>query len=100
MALVQKKNRKKSIIYGVLVFVIIVGGGYLIYNNFIAGKGGGTEGTGGQAISKDLPTYSNFGEDLFQNGVYQNLKDFSGEKLPIYPANVPKGRDNPFLPKL
>jgi hypothetical protein len=97
MVLIQKKSRKKPIIYGILAFIVIFGGGYLIFKNYIIIP----PPTNQTKISeKNLPTYTDFGEDLFQENSYESLQDFSGDKLPILPDRVPKGRENPFIPKL
>lgn len=106
MALIQKQNRKKT--FMLIGALVVLGTALLIVLQVMQPKTGGSgTGTtaGGVSSTHDLPTYTDFGQDLFQQPQFQELQDYSGqvEPMPIEGGTVTPGpnptvgNDNPFV---
>lgn len=89
MALVQKRDSKKTIVLGVVLAVVLAGAGltYWLLTRQPASP------TTSSAQSRDLPILTSFGEALLNSPRVKNLKSYG--QLPV-PAE-PFGNPNPFL---
>ncbi len=97
MALVQKRNpRRATFLIGVLVVVLVVG---MVAIYLLQPKTGDDQPlVGGSRRSTDLPTLTQFGEDLYATEQFKALHDFlSASPLPETPVTLPGQRNpNPF----
>ena len=94
MALVRKKNYKKTAVYAAILIIMIIVGGYFLINSL---RNPANTNTSAESIPAGyLPIISDFNLDLFADRDYQNLEDFAGRKLPFNPDSIEKGKNNPF----
>lgn len=92
MALVQKRNTKRTATLLTVMGVIIVGG-IILYFTWIAPPSG-TPTSQTDLTRSDLPIVTDFGEEIFNDPRYQALEPFGD--LPVNIGNT--GRINPFNP--
>ncbi|USN53714.1 MAG: hypothetical protein H6760_00905 [Candidatus Nomurabacteria bacterium] len=92
MALVQKSNKKSvTILLSVLVGVTVIG--LLVYFLVIAPPDVDPNvNTSNNIVQRDLPIYTTFGEDLFDDPRFRALVPYGD--LPVDLGDV--GRTNPF----
>ena len=94
MALVQKRNTKRTVTLLAVMGVIIVGG-LILYFTWLAPPAG-TPTTQTDLTQRDLPIVSDFGEQISNDPRYQSLEPFGD-----LPVNIGQtGRDNPFEPPI
>lgn len=89
MALVQKRDPKKTILLAVVLVAVLAGAGLTYW--LLTREPVST--TTSSAQSRDLPIITSFGEDLLNSQRVKNLKSYG--QLPV-PAE-PFGNNNPFL---
>lgn len=88
MALVQKRDPKKTMITVAVVLLVALGGGLTYW--FITREAITTNAP--LTLSRDLPILSSFGTDTLRSARVQNLKSYGN--LPVEPE--PFGKANPF----
>lgn len=84
MALQQKRDTRKTVLYAIAFGVVVVGG--IIALIVLNPKSTTTdETTGSIRTGNDLPIYSSFGEEFYQSEQYKELRDYL-EDTPTIPA--------------
>ncbi|MFH0828933.1 MAG: hypothetical protein V1907_02020 [Candidatus Kerfeldbacteria bacterium] len=97
MALVQKRDTRKNVVYLALLGVAVAGGIVALF--FFKPKGSTVDTTNTSYVKgRDQPTYTTFGEDLYESEQYKQLRDYLEGSTPIQPtnANTSQGNPNPF----
>ncbi len=93
MALAQKRNPKRTTILLAITSVIVIAA--IVVYTVIQPKPTTQPGGVGGLRTGDLPTFTNFGEDLFNAPPYQQLRDYL-QAAPGSPTpSVTPGTRNP-----
>ncbi|MDZ7798020.1 MAG: hypothetical protein U5L76_00195 [Patescibacteria group bacterium] len=95
MVLVRKRNYKKIAVYSVILVIVIILGGYMVYNSM-------SENGGSKVIDvsseHNRPIISDYEKDFLEKEDYKNLIEFGKNKLPLDLENIRTKRNNPFNP--
>jgi len=97
MALVQKRDNKKTVMSLVVLGVFIVAG--IVAVIMLLPKSGSNvnSGIGTTGSGRDLPTYTQFGEDVYQSDQFKELRDYlSGAPSTTNVNTNSGGNPNPF----
>jgi len=93
MALVRKRNYKKIVIYSVILVIVIILGGYMVYNSMSENGGDGATNV---ITGHNRPIIDDYETDFLEKESYKNLVEFGREKLPLDLEKIETGRSNPF----
>lgn len=104
MALAQKRNTKQTMTY-IIVAVVLIAGAVIAYT-VMQSQPSSQTGTSTGVRGSDLPTFTTFGEDLYNTEQYKGLHNFL-ENVPEQPStpsantnstvSSEAGNPNPFL---
>jgi hypothetical protein len=97
MALVQKRDTKKTVTSLIALGVFIVGGIVAIVILLPKSSSNVNSETGTTGSGRDLPTYTQFGEDVYQSDQFKELRDYLNGTPSATNVNTNSGGNpNPF----
>lgn len=97
MALVQKRNPKRTLTL-IIVLITVVVGGVVTWRLRQAPSSSPDQVPTGSFRGSDLPIYTTFGEELYTTEQFRALHDYLEGTTPVPEVNVDasQGNPNPF----
>ena len=98
MALVQKRDTKKTVMTFVVLGAVVVGGVVALILYLPKSSSTTTDvGTGVVSSGRDLPTYTKFSEDVYTSDQFKQLRNYLDGVPALTNANTDTGGNpNPF----